>query len=138
MVRFPIQERVMSRKRKDMHQLQELVRLHRLGTGAREVARLLGVSPNTEREYRRAFQAAGLLEGPAEDLPVLEALKATLPHTLPPKQLSTVEVWTVEVKRLVAKGYEARANPDHLHRERPGFECTYYGVERLVKRLRRA
>jgi hypothetical protein len=40
----------MSRKCKDMHQLQERVRLHRLGTGAREVARLLGVSPNTEHE----------------------------------------------------------------------------------------
>ena len=38
-----------------MHQLQELVRLHRLGTGAPEVARLLGISPNTEREYRLAF-----------------------------------------------------------------------------------
>jgi DNA-binding CsgD family transcriptional regulator len=35
-----------------MHQLQELVRLHRLGTGAREVARLLGVSPNTARVHR--------------------------------------------------------------------------------------
>ena len=85
MMRLPTQERVMSRKRKDMHQLHELVRLHRLGTGAREVARLLGVSPNTEREYRRAFQTAGLLDGPAEDLPALEALKATLPHTVPPQ-----------------------------------------------------
>ena len=115
----------MSRKRKDMHQLQELVRLHRLGTGAREVARLLGVSPNTEREYRRAFQTAGLLDGPAEELPALEALKATLPHTVPPQQLSTVEAWTVEVKRLVAKGCEARAIHDHLHRERPDFEGSY-------------
>jgi len=128
----------MSRKRKDMHQLQELVRLHRLGTGAREVARLLGVSPNTEREYRRAFQTAGLLEGPAEELPALEALKATLPHTVQPQQLSTVEAWTVEVKRLVAKGCEARAIHDHLHRERPDFEGSYYAVKRLVKRLRRA
>ncbi len=43
------------RARKDMHQLQELVRLHRLGVGAREVARLLQMSPNTEREYRESF-----------------------------------------------------------------------------------
>jgi hypothetical protein len=32
-----------------MDWLQELVRLHRLGTGAREVARLLGMGRNTER-----------------------------------------------------------------------------------------
>lgn len=37
------------RGRTDMHKVQELVRLHRMGTGAREVARLLGISPNTER-----------------------------------------------------------------------------------------
>ncbi len=41
----------MSAKRTDMHRLQELVRLHRMGTGAREVARLLRMSPNTERDY---------------------------------------------------------------------------------------
>ena len=128
----------MSRKRKDMHQLQELVRLHRLGTGAREVARLLGVSPNTEREYRIAFGKAGLLEGPVEELPGLEALKATLPHTLPPQQVSTVDEWTAEVKRLVAKGCEARAIHDHLHRERPDFAGSYYAVKRLVRRLKMA
>jgi hypothetical protein len=70
----------------------------------------------TEREYRRAFQPAGLLEGPAEDLPVLKAIKATLPLTVPPQQLSAVEARTVEVKRLGAKGCEARAIHDYLHR----------------------
>ena len=56
--------RIVSRNRTDMHQLQEPVRLHRLGTGARKVARLLGVTPNTEREYRLAFLKADLLLGP--------------------------------------------------------------------------
>lgn len=119
-----------------MHQLQELVRLHRLRTGAREVARLLGVSPNTEREYRIAFTKADLLEGPVDDLPSLEALKATLPRVVPRQQTSTVEDWTSEVKRLVTKGCEARAIHDHLHRERPDFSGSYYAVKRLVKRLR--
>ena len=119
-----------------MHQLQELVRLHRLGTGAREVARLLGVSPNTEREYRLACGKAGLLAGPVDDLPALEDLKATLPRVVPRQQTSTVEDWTNEVKRLVAKGCEARAIHDHLHRERPDFTGSYYAVKRLVKRLR--
>jgi len=46
------QEEAVSQKRTEMDQLQELVRLHRMGTGCREVARLLGISPNTERQYR--------------------------------------------------------------------------------------
>lgn len=33
----------MSMRRVDMDRLQELVRLHRMGTGAREVARVLGL-----------------------------------------------------------------------------------------------
>ena len=59
----------MSATRKDMHQLQALARIHRMGTGAREVARLLGVSPNTERDYRRRLEAAGVLAGSPDDLP---------------------------------------------------------------------
>ena len=42
----------MSKRGVDMDRLQELVRLHRMGTGEREVARLLGMSPTTERSYR--------------------------------------------------------------------------------------
>jgi len=41
-----------------MHRLQELVRLHRLGTPVREVARLLQMGPGTERRYRHALRQA--------------------------------------------------------------------------------
>src|SRR5262245_20485825 len=54
----------MSARRIDMDRLQELVRRHRLKTGAREVARLLGMSPNTSRVYRLALATQDLLEGP--------------------------------------------------------------------------
>ena len=126
------------RARTDMHQLQELVRLHRLGTGAREVARLLRISPNTEREYRNAFSKAGFLVGDPDDLPSLEVLRGTLPRNVPQQQTSTVEGWLPEVARLVKKGCEARAIHDHLHRERPEFSGSYDAVKRLVRRLRRA
>ena len=62
-----------AKKRTDMHRLQELVRLHRLGTGVREVARLLRMGPNTERQYRLALAQAGLLAGDAAELPSREA-----------------------------------------------------------------
>ncbi len=61
--------------RLDMHTLQEFVRLARMGAGFRAVARMLRISPNTEREYRKALAAAGLLLGDPNDLPEL----ATLP-----------------------------------------------------------
>ncbi len=51
----------MSQQRTEMDQLQELVRLHRMGTGCREVVRLLAISPNTERHYREILAAEGLL-----------------------------------------------------------------------------
>jgi hypothetical protein len=75
----------MANQRIAMHRLEELVRLHRLGETTREVARLLGMSPNTERAYREAFVAAGLLEGSADALPPLAELKtAVLAHRPPP------------------------------------------------------
>jgi len=43
-------------------------------SGSREVARLLGVSPNTERLYRETLSAVVLLEGNPEQLPELEVL----------------------------------------------------------------
>lgn len=69
----------MSTRRIDMDRLQELVRLHRMGTGARAVARLLRMGPNAERDYRDALEAAGLLDGSVDDLPELAALKETTP-----------------------------------------------------------
>jgi len=54
----------------DMHLLQELVRLHRLGVGAGVCAKQLGLARKTERSYRRKLDHAGLLAGsPEEPLP---------------------------------------------------------------------
>ena len=64
----------MGAHRTDMHRLQELVRLHRLGRSRRDVARLLGMGRDTIRQYEAALAAAGLLDGPEAELPSLEAL----------------------------------------------------------------
>src|SRR3954462_11383772 len=71
----------MSTPRIDMDRLQELVRLHRMGTGAREEARLLRMGPNTERDYPDALEAAGLLDGSIDDLPELAVLKEARART---------------------------------------------------------
>ncbi len=60
----------------EMHRLAEMVRLHRQGLKRREVARLLGMSPNTERRYREALEPSGVLKGAPDDVPELTELKA--------------------------------------------------------------
>jgi transposase len=122
-----------------MHQLQELVRLHRMGTGAREVARLLGVSPNTERDYREALETAGVLTGSVEELPSLEALRAIVaaakpPATLP-QQVSSVERWTEIATTMVERGAGAKAIFDYLKVHEPEFGGSEWAIKRLVKRL---
>lgn len=84
----------MSAKRTNMHRLQELVRLHRMGEGPREVARLLEMSPKTEGKYRRALIAAGLLAGPVDMLPPLEELKTavTAKHPVAPTRVVTTSL----------------------------------------------
>jgi len=80
--------------RLDMHTLQEFVRLARMGTGFRAIARMLRISPNTEREYRKALDAAGVLVGDPNDLPEPATLLAVLekhrPTRLAPRQESSV------------------------------------------------
>jgi transposase len=128
-----------------MDRLQELVRLHRMGSGGREVARLLGMSPNTERAYRLALEAAGLLQGPVADLPTLEKLKAAvedrLPRKLPPQQTSSVEGWLARIEELRKEDLGPRAIYDRLRLEDEQFRevgATLSAVKRLCLRLKRA
>ncbi len=125
-----------------MHRLQEFVRLHRLGTGAREVARLLQMSPNTERSYRLALEAAGLLQGPASPLPPLDALKAAVQAKRPPPaqaahETSSIEAWREQVKALWKQGMTARPIYDRLRQEEGAFQGSYWAVKRLCRRLAR-
>src|SRR5690606_18563165 len=108
----------MAARSTDMHRLCELVRLHRQGVGTREVARLLGMSPNTERRYREALVPSGLLSGPSEEVPTLEELKAIvrehLPLTTPEQQLSSVEQWREKASLYRKDGLGPRAIYDRL------------------------
>jgi transposase len=109
-----------------------------MGTGAREVARLLRMSPNTEREYREAFAAVGLLEGPVDNLPELHVLRAALPEKVPQQQVSTVGTWSPIVEDLLRKGCGPRAIYDHLRLERDDFAGSYDAIKRLCAALRRS
>ena len=130
----------MSRDRLSMHKLQEFVRPHRMGSGCREVARLLKMSPNTERRYRAALEPTGLLIGNPLDLPPLESLKAhleaKLPRQLPFQQTSSVEMWREDVTRWMLKGLTAQVIYDRLRQEQEGFSGSLSAVKRLYHRLK--
>jgi len=132
-------------RRVEMDRLQELVRLHRMGSGAREVARLLAMSPNTERMYRLALQRAGVLLGPAADLPPLELLKTSVAEQLPrkpaPQQTSSLEGWLEKIEQLWHRGVGPRGIYDTLRLEDEDFRAsraTLSAVKRVCARLRRA
>ncbi len=130
-------------KRIEMHDLQELVRLHRMNTGFREVARLLGISPNTERQYRLALLEAGLLEGPVDQLPDLSVLRGAVLVAKPEKpapnqQQSSVVAWTDAVTAMLRNGGEATAIYDRLRLEEPTFSGSLSAIKRLCIKLKKA
>jgi len=124
-----------------MHRLQELVRLHRLDVEVRTIARLLKMSPNTERDYRRALEAAGLLAGSPEELPELAVLEAAvIQHRgaaqQPAQNVSSVEPWRGEVEVMLDRGAGPRAIYDALRLDQE-FTGSLSAVKRLCVRLRK-
>jgi transposase len=130
----------MARQRIDMHRLQELVRLHRLGRTGRDIARMLGMGRNTLRGYCGALERAGLLEGPAGELPDLGRLQAAVQEHLPPPAprpppRSTVEPWREAIDGLRQRGAGPTAIHDWLRLHEPGYAGTVSAVRRLCRRL---
>ena len=132
----------MSKRRVDMDRLQELVRLHRMGTGAREVARLLGMSPNTERSYREALKKAALLDGAADDIPALEVLRAAvdrqLPVVAPPQMVSTADAVRERIVELAKQGLKASDLRPAAARGSPALTASYWAVRSVWRQWRKA
>lgn len=130
------------RKRLEMHRLEEMVRLYRMGTSKHEIARMLLMSPNTERVYRNALVSAELLEGPVDALPSVEQLRAAVQQHHPPKvavaQTSSVESYREAIAGLMTKGLKARAIYDRLRLDEPGFCASYAAVKRFWRAANRA
>ena len=125
----------------EMHRLQELVRLHRLKTSAREVCRLLGMGRTTEWRYRQSLEKAGLLAGDPADLPAVEVLKAattlTAARSIAQQEISTVEPWRAHIEPMVKRGARPRAIRDCLRLSHKEFTCSESAVKRFVARLQR-
>ena len=131
----------MTAPRTDMHRLQELIRLHRMGVGSRERCRLLGMSPKTELKYRNLFANAGLLDGPETTLPDLEALRRCVEASAEPRPprryTSSVDAWFDDIERLVGEDAGAKAIHDWLKRTDDSYDGNYASVLRMVQRLKK-
>ena len=129
----------MSAERIDMHRLQELVRLHRLGNPARTVARLLGMSPNTERGYRKILHPKGLLSGDPTVLPELgslqELVRSSRPLPAPPP--SSLDSFRQPIKELQSRGKAPQAIYDELRQTYPELQGKRSALKRLCKRLKK-
>ncbi|MCP4960619.1 MAG: transposase, partial [Actinomycetia bacterium] len=129
-------------KRISMHRLAELVRLHRKQVPSRQVARLLAMSPNTERRYRVALQKEGLLDGPVDDPPdpsrLREAVEARLPSSSGPQHESSVSKWIDDVSKMLDDGAEPTAIYDRLRLDNTDFEGSLSAIKRLCLRLKKA
>ena len=116
----------------DVH---EVVRWLQAGASDREVAQLVGRNRRTVARYRRWAEREGVLVGPLPAVGELETrLAASLPATLPPQQVSTVERYREEIVALRAQGVEAAAIKTRLE-ERHRVPISYSAVWRLVRRL---
>ena len=131
----------MSAKRIEMHRLREMLRLHRMGVGCHEVARLLEMSPNTERAYRIAIKDAGLFPGPEDKIPDCESLRAAVVATMVFSDAvgpeSTAEPHAEAIEQMLRKGAGPMAIYDKLKLDGgEGFTVSYYAIKRFCNRLK--
>jgi hypothetical protein len=131
----------MDARRTDMHRLQEMVRLHRMGCGARRIARQLRMGRDTIRLYSVALSQAGLLDGAVEALPDGEVLRQAVQARVaaaPAQIVSSVEAFREQVERLWReKGATPTAIHDWLRLHEPAFRGSLSAVKRMCLRLGR-
>lgn len=131
----------MGARRTDLHRLQEMLRLHRLGQGSRGIARQLRMGRDTIRCYLGALSAAKLLEGSPDELPDLDRLRVIVEEHVDskeaPQQRSSVERWQPSIEKLREKGAGPTAIYDWLRLHEPDFKGSVSSVNRLCQRLDR-
>jgi transposase len=126
----------MSARKTDMHQVQEVIRLHRIGKSRRTIARQLQMGRDTIRGYMDPFFQKGLLDGPADELPDADTLLAVVVEqpgsSPPPQQISSIEMWRAQITYLRSRGARPTAIHDYL---RLHHEGQYTGSLSAVKRM---
>lgn len=122
-------------ERLDMRLVQDIIYRLRSGQPIRGIARDLGVSRVTVREYRRLAEEHGFLaaDAPLPDPAGLEAAVGGTPR--PPALVSSVEPYRDLVAQWLDEGTEMVAIHQRLVRSH-GYTGGYSSVKRFVHRLR--
>ncbi len=127
----------MSARRTGMHRLQRLVRLNREGLSLRQACENLGMGRNTARRYRDALAGEALWDGPVDELPELEELKAAIAKHAPvkrgPQAVSSVLRWADDIERMADNGAGPRAIFDALRLNDEEFNGSYAAVKRFCR-----
>ena len=114
--------------------IREILRRLRKGQSDRAVAKALGVDRKTVGRYRKWATKRELLKGPLPPLSDLHQLvNETLNVALPPQNVSSVERYREQVKKLRRDGVEIAAIHERL-KER-GYTGSYASVHRFVRHL---
>ncbi len=115
--------------------IQEMVRLLRVGASDREIVKLVGLNRRTVARYRAWAVEQDVLAGPLRSNSEVERLlAATMPVALPPQQTSRVARYRGEIVAYRARGMEVaaiRARLEEVHQE----PVSYSAVWRLVRGL---
>jgi transposase len=124
----------MAGRRCDVLDLREMLRRLRLGESARAVAKGLGVSRNTVREYVAWFEAEKLLAGDAvrcRPRPSShERLARAEPVHAPPRLMACRE----EIGELVGGGLQVKVAWERFSAAHPDVRASYTAFRRFVRR----
>jgi len=132
----------MSAKRTEMHRLQELIRLRRMGQSQRAISGQIRMGRPTIRRYLKALEEGGVQLDSDEDLPAPAVLRAIVEKHLPakeaPQQVSSVRSWESDIERLWKTGAGPTSIYDHLRLHVGEFSGSLSSVKRCCRRYKKA
>lgn len=124
----------MAGRRCDVLDVREMLRRLRLGQSARAVAKGLGVSRNTVREYVAWFEAEKLLPGDAGALPAAADLHERLARSEPVAPPPRLQPYQEEISELLGAGLQVKVAWERFSTAHPDVRASYTAFRRFVRR----
>jgi transposase len=124
----------MAGRRCDVLDVREMLRRLRLGESARAVAKGLGVSRNTVREYVAWFEAEKLLLGDTTTLPTAAELDERLARAEPVQPPPRLMPYRDEIGELVGAGLQVKVAWERFSSAHPDVRASYTAFRRFVRR----
>jgi transposase len=124
----------MAGRRCDVLDVREMLRRLRLGESARAVAKGLGVSRNTVREYVAWFEAEKLLPGDATTVPPAAELHERLARAAPVQAPPRLMAYHDEIADLLGAGLQVKVAWERFSAAHPDARASYTAFRRFVRR----